>query len=788
MYSSINFNPLSSLPSLPPPGLLIHAANSPPQHEPGYLDDPEKVVHQTHWNNTQPESTGVVNQFHKEPFSTVSRNSTVSCLTSPVKLLDHCSTSLTSEPDQKPTLGHTSTTRNPKKTSKRKALFSSRRSVRNRRLARERLRLEQENALEQEQVPVHEQPSSLSTETIYEATSPLIEPASDHGFNTQYKYASSTDFDSSSDSIGFQEESNSFSSFGDSYHLLYPSFVSHPVDSFSVVPPPVPEFYSSHHFETFPHPVFSSDQHFQLNNFDTTLTVSSLSDSLPVPYKRPRINIADIDDDLLVSIDNEDFYDSSYNPLEVPFEATSINPSVFNISDSSSFSSLSSFQRFDTMKKSTSKPDSTGMNAQDGRVTNGQVVLSAPPPHYSNGVLTFADGSTMKGINTSFSYEELPSGDSAASPFLPDNDDEDGADDKKTSAFLLKTFNMVSDSSNSSIVAWNSGGDEFVVKNEHDFASKILPVHFRHKNFSSFVRQLNFYGFSKRSTPNQHSHFKHNFFRRARRDLLPQIKRKMADQAQNVNLKDALATLQTRVDDLQQKYTETWRTQQQILLLLSKALTRDNSDRRLPAQSYNSAGFIQSHNAQNSDDLLDYSSQGGMHGDVNEYVPYSNNNNDTHDNDNDSNEDSNDNDSTSSDISNDEDDSENDNENDNAFVSNNNCGFDVNTDNAFAHFSEMYPEYESNENSFEIASTPYANLDDSLYPILPYDESSTFRVADPHYGIPSNPFLPSSKSSGSSSYPSYPSYLYPSALGSVKNSLSAPTSQSRNKKRKVGGV
>jgi len=57
-------------------------------------------------------------------------------------------------------------------------------------------------------------------------------------------------------------------------------------------------------------------------------------------------------------------------------------------------------------------------------------------------------------------------------------------------AFLLKTFQMVSDSGSSGIVSWNDKGDAFIVKNEHEFALTVLPAYFRHKNFSSFVRQV----------------------------------------------------------------------------------------------------------------------------------------------------------------------------------------------------------------------------------------------------------------------------------------------------------
>nr|XP_031863998.1 uncharacterized protein CI109_000642 [Kwoniella shandongensis]KAA5531070.1 hypothetical protein CI109_000642 [Kwoniella shandongensis] len=46
-------------------------------------------------------------------------------------------------------------------------------------------------------------------------------------------------------------------------------------------------------------------------------------------------------------------------------------------------------------------------------------------------------------------------------------------------------------------VGWGQGGASFVVWDMNDFTTKVLPQTFRHSNFSSFVRQLNKYGFSK---------------------------------------------------------------------------------------------------------------------------------------------------------------------------------------------------------------------------------------------------------------------------------------------------
>ncbi|XP_022761841.1 heat stress transcription factor A-5-like [Durio zibethinus] len=63
--------------------------------------------------------------------------------------------------------------------------------------------------------------------------------------------------------------------------------------------------------------------------------------------------------------------------------------------------------------------------------------------------------------------------------------------------FLLKTYEMVDDSATDDIVSWNSNKKSFVVWNPPEFARLLLPTYFKHNNFSSFIRQLNTYGFRK---------------------------------------------------------------------------------------------------------------------------------------------------------------------------------------------------------------------------------------------------------------------------------------------------
>ncbi|KAL8737726.1 MAG: hypothetical protein Q9181_001411 [Wetmoreana brouardii] len=69
---------------------------------------------------------------------------------------------------------------------------------------------------------------------------------------------------------------------------------------------------------------------------------------------------------------------------------------------------------------------------------------------------------------------------------------------KQIPPFVQKLSSFLDESRNTDLIRWSESGDSFIVIDEEEFARTLIPELFKHKNYASFVRQLNMYGFHKK--------------------------------------------------------------------------------------------------------------------------------------------------------------------------------------------------------------------------------------------------------------------------------------------------
>ncbi|KAI8078504.1 HSF-type DNA-binding-domain-containing protein [Thamnidium elegans] len=160
--------------------------------------------------------------------------------------------------------------------------------------------------------------------------------------------------------------------------------------------------------------------------------------------------------------------------------------------------------------------------------------------------------------------------------------------------FVHKLYNMVVDNQFQHLIAWNYTGASFIVCNIMEFARDVLPKHFKHNNFSSFVRQLNMYGFHKvNKSPRGHRtlaenqiwEFSHSKFLRDRPDLLDDIKRKTMEsdtvRRETGDLHAHMAMMQVSQSDMLQQINHLYDNFGQIVKELHETRQKQESHRKL---------------------------------------------------------------------------------------------------------------------------------------------------------------------------------------------------------------
>ena len=67
----------------------------------------------------------------------------------------------------------------------------------------------------------------------------------------------------------------------------------------------------------------------------------------------------------------------------------------------------------------------------------------------------------------------------------------------RSKSFLLLLYDILNDNEFKEIIDWNSKGNGIIIYDIPKLSEIVLPKYYKHNKYSSFVRQLNIYGFYK---------------------------------------------------------------------------------------------------------------------------------------------------------------------------------------------------------------------------------------------------------------------------------------------------
>lgn len=68
------------------------------------------------------------------------------------------------------------------------------------------------------------------------------------------------------------------------------------------------------------------------------------------------------------------------------------------------------------------------------------------------------------------------------------------------SRFIRSLHTMINDTANHHLIRFSDDGKSVEIHNEQDFTAELLPKYYKHSSMSSFIRQLNNYGFRTTQT------------------------------------------------------------------------------------------------------------------------------------------------------------------------------------------------------------------------------------------------------------------------------------------------
>ena len=121
-------------------------------------------------------------------------------------------------------------------------------------------------------------------------------------------------------------------------------------------------------------------------------------------------------------------------------------------------------------------------------------------------------------------------------------------------SFLTKLYDIINDINYKDIISWNIEGTGIIIKNKKTLCQLVLPKFYNHHNYSSFVRQLNLYGFhkihgiKKEGDGFEHDNFNKNITKEQIKQIVIKNKRKkllndymMNNNKESTNINDILS-------------------------------------------------------------------------------------------------------------------------------------------------------------------------------------------------------------------------------------------------------
>ncbi|KZV50563.1 heat stress transcription factor A-2-like [Dorcoceras hygrometricum] len=118
--------------------------------------------------------------------------------------------------------------------------------------------------------------------------------------------------------------------------------------------------------------------------------------------------------------------------------------------------------------------------------------------------------------------------------------------------FLIKIYSIVNDPETNSIISWSSSGTSFIIWDHLRFSAEILPMYFKHNILSSFVSQLNNYGFRKVGVEHQWE-YENPYFQAGNEYMLSNIRRRLSNKIQIQNRKKKGSCIVSIANDMETK-------------------------------------------------------------------------------------------------------------------------------------------------------------------------------------------------------------------------------------------